>query len=143
MEETGVVKSLDGTKAFVSLKKQGGCEGCSAGSVCKSMSGGDAEIEALNSADAKAGDTVRIAFKSYSYMKGALLVYGIPMLFLMIGAVFGKEFLPRFVHSVQSDTLSALAGFGFFGLSFVIIKTISNRFDKKQELIPVIEEVIK
>lgn len=143
MEETGVVKSLDGTKAFVSLKKQGGCEGCSVGSACKSMSGGDAEIEALNFVNAKIGDTVKIAFKPYAYMKGALLVYGIPTLFLVIGAVLGKEYFSRLMPSIEPDTLSALAGFGFFGLSFVIIKTISNRFEKKRDLMPVIEEVIK
>jgi sigma-E factor negative regulatory protein RseC len=141
MEETGVVSRVDGPKALVMVKKQSACDACAAGSACKVSESG-AEIEAFNAVHAEVGDTVKISFKAFTYLKGTLLVYGIPALALIAGAVFGKEFLPGFFPSSDPDILSAIAGFGFMIGSFVAVKLIISKFEKKKELVPVIEEII-
>ncbi|MEW6108959.1 MAG: SoxR reducing system RseC family protein [Nitrospirota bacterium] len=140
VEETGVVKSIAGMTAIVSVPKKSACEGCTAG-ICKpdeqSM-----EIEALNRAGAKVGQKVRVAVKSYAYTKGSMLVYGLPAVSLIIGAVLGKEVFSRFFEGMDPDILSAIFGFGAFMVSFVIIKIWTVTAGKRADSRPVIEEIL-
>lgn len=143
MEEVGIVKEIDGLKAIVTVQKQGGgCESCPGSSLCKTIGSGEAVVEALNKANARVGDTVRISFKAYTYLKGTILVYGIPSLMLIIGAVAGKEYASRIFSNMDPDVLSAVCGFGLFGISFLILRLWSKRYGDKKELMPVIEEII-
>lgn len=140
IEEIGVVKSIDGIMARVNVPKKSACEGCTAG-ICKpdeqSM-----EIEAFNQAGAKPGQKVRVAIKSYAYVKGSMLVYGFPAISLVIGAVLGKEVFSRFFTGIDSDMLSAIFGFSAFILSFIFIRFWMNKSSKKVESRPVIEEIL-
>ena len=85
---------------------------------------------------------MKIAFKAFTYLKGTLLIYGIPALALVVGTVVGKEYLSVFFPSSDPDMLSALSGFGFMIASFLGVKLLISKFEKKKELVPVIEEVI-
>ena len=118
MEEVGVIMSIDGLTAKVSVRRKSACEGCTAG-TCKpgeqSM-----EIEALNPIKAKVGQNVRVVMKPYSYLKGAIIVYGIPAIALVIGAILGKEFFSRYFTGVDPDVVSAFFGFGAFIVFFEI-----------------------
>jgi sigma-E factor negative regulatory protein RseC len=142
MEEVGVVKEVIGPKAFVTVQRQSGCDSCPGGSVCK-LAGNEAEIEAVNEAKAKAGDTVRIAFKPYTYLKGTIFVYGIPSIMLIIGAIVGKEYLSRFLPNMDPDIVSAIGGFGLFAMSFLFMKVWMKRYEGKKEYMPVIVEIIE
>jgi sigma-E factor negative regulatory protein RseC len=141
MEETGVVKRVDGPKAFVTVRRQSACDACASGSACKVSESG-AEIEAFNAVHAEVGDTVKIAFKAFTYLKGTLLIYGIPALALVVGTVVGKDYLSIFFPESDPDMLSALSGFGFMIASFLVVKLLISKFEKKKELVPVIEEII-
>jgi sigma-E factor negative regulatory protein RseC len=140
VEEIGVVTSVDGQTARVNVPKKSACSGCTAG-VCvageQSM-----EIIALNKAGAKAGQKVRVSVHSNVYMKSAMIIYGIPSIALVLGAVFGKEVMPGVIRGTDPDVLSAIFGFGFLGLSFVFVKIWAGRKIDKAESSPVIEEII-
>jgi sigma-E factor negative regulatory protein RseC len=142
VEEIGIVKEIIGTKAMVIVERQGGCESCPGGSVCKNMGGGESAIEAVNQANARLGDTVRIVFKPYTYIKGAVFVYGIPALMLIIGAIIGKEYISKIFPGMEPDLVSAVSGFGFFIFSFLVMKFILKRYEGKKEYMPVIEEIV-
>jgi sigma-E factor negative regulatory protein RseC len=141
MEEVGVIMSIDGLTAKVTVPRKSACEGCTAG-ACKpgeqSM-----EIEALNPIKAKVGQTVRVVMKPYSYLKGAIIVYGIPAIALVVGAILGKEFFSTYFTGVDPDVVSAFFGFGAFIIFFLLIKFWSIKFEKKRDLKPVIEEIIE
>ncbi len=140
LEEIGTIISIEGRYARVSVPKKSSCEGCTAGTCAvgeQSM-----EIEALNKAGAVIGQRVRVMVHSYAYMKGSMIIYGIPAIFLVIGAVFGKEIMPRFFPARDSDILSALFGFSFLLASFILIKFWSQKQAKKTESTPVIEEIL-
>jgi sigma-E factor negative regulatory protein RseC len=143
MQETGIVREVVGPKAIVAVQKQSGCESCPGGSVCKSLGAGEGLVEALNEARANVGDSVKISFKPYTYLKGSILVYGLPALMLIIGAVIGKEYLPNIITGIDPDIASAIGGFGLFIFSFIIMKILSNRFEAKKEYMPVITEILK
>lgn len=142
MEEVGIVKEVTGHKAVVVVQKQDVCSACPAGSLCKTVEGG-AAIEAINEANAQVGDTVKIIFKTYTYLKGTVLIYGIPALMLIIGAVVGKELVSKAFPGMDPDIISAISGFGLFLGSFFCIRFLVKRFEGKKEYMPVISEILK
>lgn len=142
MKEIGIVKEISGSIAIVSVQRQSACDSCPGGSVCK-LIGNEARIEALNKVKAKIGDTVEVEFKPYTYLKGTVLIYGIPALMLIIGAIIGKEILGTIFLNIDPDLLSAFSGLSLFILSFFFIKLFSNKFRTKKEYMPVIESIIK
>ncbi|MGO9015407.1 MAG: SoxR reducing system RseC family protein [Dissulfurispiraceae bacterium] len=142
MEEIGIVKEINGIKAIISVQKQGSCGSCPGATLCQTLGAGEALMEAYNHVGARAGDTVKVVFKSSNYLKGTMLVYGLPSLMLIVGAVLGKEYLGRFFPGADPDILSAGTGFGFLIITFLVIKLWSNIFELKKEFTPIIEEII-
>ena len=142
MEEIGIVKEINGIKAIISVQKQGSCGSCPGGSLCRTLGAGEALMEAYNYVDARAGDTVKVVFKSSNYLRGTMIVYGLPSLMLIIGAVLGKEYLSRFFPAADPELLSAGCGFGFLAITFLAIKLWSNKFGHKKEYMPIIEEIM-
>ncbi|MBI4848041.1 MAG: SoxR reducing system RseC family protein [Nitrospirae bacterium] len=142
IEETGIVSKTDGNIAKVLVHRRSGCEGCAAQGACEPSDAG-MEIEALNPVNAKVGQTVRISMNPKLYLKGSLLVYGIPLTALIGGAIIGKNLGERFMGSSNSDLVAAVAGFSSLILSFIAIKLWSRNAETKAEYKPVIEEIIK
>lgn len=140
MEEIGVVKSIEGVYARVAVKKKSMCEHCTAGTCHLTEEG--AEIEALNEARAQVGNRVRVVLRAYSYLKGSLILYGLPALALIVGAVAGKEYFSRFFRGMDPDSVAALFAFGLFALSFIVIRLWSARAERKTQYKPVIEEIL-
>jgi sigma-E factor negative regulatory protein RseC len=141
VEEVGLVKRVDGDLATVAIEKKNSCEGCSL-KVCKPDEQ-HMEIEALNSAHAVVGQKVKVALKSYSYLRNSSVIYGIPALALVLGAVAGKEVVSTFFANSDPDIVSAFSGFGAFALSFLCIKLWSLKAGAKTALKPVIEEILE
>ncbi len=141
IEEIGTVKSTNGMIAIVSVPRRSACDGCTAG-TCKTEEQ-SMEIEAVNEAGAVAGQRVKVSVQSIAYMKGSLIVYGVPALGLVVGAVFGKELLGRFFQASDPDVLSAVSGFVAFGAALVIVKIWTNAASRKIESKPVIEEILR
>lgn len=126
--------------AIVSIPRKSACEGCTAG-TCRQEEQ-SMEIEAVNRAGAAEGQRVRVAIKSSAYMKGSMVVYGLPAIGLVVGAVLGKEVVSGFFKGVDPDILSAAAGFAVFGITLLIVKLWSNSTGNKVESKPVIEEIL-
>ncbi len=141
MEEIGVVIKTLGRFAKVSIAKPKGiCEHCTLGTCHVSEEG--SEIEALNMAGAREGQKVRVVMKPFSYMKGSLIVYGLPVLALVLGAILGKELALSQLKGSDPDSISAIFAFGAFGISFLFVKIWSSKAEKKLEYKPVIEEIL-
>ena len=140
VEEVGFVKSVDGTFATVTVHKKSACEGCSL-KVCKPNQE-DMEIQAFNSVHAQVGQRVKVVLRPYTFLKGSMVVYGIPAVALVCGAVLGKELLSPFFAGSDPDIVSAITGFGAFLLSFLFIRLWSSRQGDKPESKPVIAEIL-
>lgn len=150
MDEIGLVKKIDGVTATVVVGKRKACEGCIENQSCTIVSEDiddnkeqTVEIAALNIAGAKVGQTVRVTAKSFTYVQGTVLVYGIPAFALLLGAVFGKYLLHGLLPAVNPETLSAVAGFSAFIISFICLKIISSNIEKKTENTPIVESIIE
>lgn len=140
MDEIGIVKRISGIIATVSVERKSACDSCKAG--CK-VTDSEAVIEAVNEAKASVGQKVRVEMKPYLYLKGSIIIYGIPAGALIIGAVIGKELISGFFKNMDPDIVSAVSGFGLFALSFLAVKIWSRRFEKKAEYKPVVAEILE
>lgn len=141
VEEIGVVRSVNGEVATVCIPKKTGCEGCTL-KACKTEEQ-FMVLEALNPVKAVIGQRVKVAMRPYTYLKGSLIIYGIPALALIAGAFIGKEVLSPHFGRLDPDTVSAVFGFGAFAVSFILIKLWSRKVSNKPESKPVIEEIIQ
>ncbi|MEJ2314402.1 MAG: SoxR reducing system RseC family protein [Nitrospirota bacterium] len=140
MEEVGSVKSIQGPLATVVVAKKSACEHCTAGTC--TIKGGGAEIEALNEAGAKVGQRVRVELQAYSYVKGSIMIYGLPAVALIAGAIAGKELVGA-RWGLDSDLVSAIFAFGAFALSFIVVKLWSKGAEKSTGYRPVVKEILE
>lgn len=132
MEQVGVVKSLDGEYANITVKRLSAC-----GSNCKSCGGGceikPVDIIVRNELGAKVGDTVELESESDSILKILLILYSIPLVFLLIGIGIGM-----LVFKGRTD-MYEIASFGigivFLSISFLVIKKIDKNFKDKHKLV--------
>lgn len=141
IEEIGTVKSLSGGIAVVLVPRKSACEGCTAG-TCKPEEQA-MEIEALNRAGAQVGQRVKVAITPSTYMKGSLIVYGVPAVALVLGAVVGKEWGGGLFPGRDPDILSAVVGFGAMFLALGAVKLWSLGAARQTAIKPVIEEIIR
>jgi len=142
MEETGIIKSIDGMTAKVVVARRSSCcENCEK-DACDIPEDG-VETEAINAAGARVGQRVKIVMSTLTYFKGTFLVYIIPIVALITGAILGATYLPLFIKGTDPDQLAALGGFALLFISLVVIKVVFSFIEKKTEYRSIIEKVIE
>lgn len=124
--EEGIVLRVGQSLAWVKMTRSSSCEACSERDACHSMGGSDndMEVEAINSAGAKAGDKVVITFETASLFKISFLLYLFPVFSMIAGAVIGQQ-ISKTYHADPS-AFAALFACLFFMISFFIIRVISK-----------------
>ncbi|MBF0539411.1 MAG: SoxR reducing system RseC family protein [Nitrospirae bacterium] len=148
MEETAIVKGVSGITATVVVQRTSACSHCSSSKVCDSTGedslAEDSMIEAINTVNARVGQKVIIELKTYTYLKGALIVYAIPAIALLTGAIVGRAVLSgmSMFSSMKPDVVSAIVAFMAFFVSLVAVKLISGRLDQKADHKAVIKRVL-
>ena len=92
-----VVIRIEGNEAVVKSLATGGCGqcnssgGCGSGKVSQLFAGKPREFRARNNVGAKAGDRVQISLPEGVLLNGALLVYLLPLLMMIAGAMVGMQ----------------------------------------------------
>ncbi len=134
-EEGIVLKLQSPTTALVKTTKSTACEGCASKQSCNSMdTGKEMEVEVINPANAKEGDKVVIEFKSSSLLKASFLIHIFPILCLVAGAIVGQEVAVKF--SLDKSATSAIFGFLFFVLAFLIVRLVGEKMADKDSYKP-------
>jgi len=133
---------LDSNNAWVKTKKTKACEGCSSRGACSAMgSGEEMEVEAINAAGGKVGDRVVLSLETSSLLKASFLLYIFPILCMLLGAFTGLKLAP--VLSIDASIVAAIGGFFFFGLSFLLVKSMGDRMVQKDEYRPKIIRILR
>ena len=119
IHETGRVVAIKGNKVWVQTIRASACESCSARSGCgqrvlASASKGRAnQILVNNHLGARVGDEVTLAIAESALLSASLLVYAMPLLLMVLGAVAGQQWLPAQDVGAIAGSLAGLAiGFG-------------------------------
>jgi sigma-E factor negative regulatory protein RseC len=142
-QEQGLVTSIreDGW-ARVVAKRRDACADCGASHCCASFgSSSEMVIKALNRAGAGVGDLVSITLGSGTVLKGAAVMYLIPVAGLISGAVTGAGLSERLPFSETGAVI--LLGFSGLILGFIITAFISRQMSARSRLSPVITRIIK
>jgi len=141
MYEEGSVIKTDGEVAVVRVVRGTACDNCSASGACKSLGGGrDMEVEATNVVGAEVGDRVRVEIPSSSVAKMAFLVYLIPIMSLVLGAMFGMEI----GATVSLDPELCALGISLvcFSVAFLIVRRIGQSLADNRNYTPRISKVL-
>lgn len=128
--------------AMVVTERGDACRNCESAQFCHALADcSRLETRVLNRAGAGVGDTVWISLSSGSVFKSALILYILPTVSLLFGAVGGAELHKQ----LGIGETGAAIGLGFAGLilGFAIAKLISRRQTVSRKLTPVITRIIK
>jgi sigma-E factor negative regulatory protein RseC len=139
IEDIGKVVKIQGDQAFIEVERSSACAECGLQEAEEMTTGGKVVFEAFNMIQAKVGDRVKVQVQTAAYMKATAYVYGIPVLLLASGAVFGAYIAGPLNRS--SDAMSALFGIGGLMLGIFILFLMRKK-GKAKKYIPAVVEVL-
>lgn len=144
MSRNGIVIEVKGEYAAISTSRRGICGDCADRSSCsfESAMGSDAPeiVQAGNPVGASPGDLVEFDLPGFTELKLSILIWAVPIIGLIAGAIIGSRIHGFF--SLSND-LSTLIGavFGFF-LFFAPIVIYDRMVASDPKLNPSIIRVI-
>ena len=124
IQEEGIVIETRGKTATVQINRSSACAHCKAGCM---EQGGFMVTEAENSAGAQAGDTVRLEFNPRAALTAVLIVFGLPLAALLLGAIITAVVADMVGYGDRSQLLSIAAGAILFFLTFIPIRAYDRR----------------
>jgi sigma-E factor negative regulatory protein RseC len=130
LETRAIVIRVEGREALVESMQGGGCghcdseKGCGSGKLSQLFCSEPRRFRVRNDANAQVGTVVQIALAEGLLLRSALLMYMLPLLLLLCGAMTGAQF----AGGEQSrEVYSAIGGLLGLSLGFAIVKVISLR----------------
>ncbi|MGD9972788.1 MAG: SoxR reducing system RseC family protein [Desulfatirhabdiaceae bacterium] len=134
-EEGIIIRIGDNDIAWVKTVRSSACESCSARHSCSTQdSGKEMEVEAFNPIAAKEGDRVIIRMKTSTLLNAAFMMYIVPILFMLAGALIGDGLSSSL--RMDSVLLSTFMGLFSFILSFVLIRYKTGRKEVRDRYRP-------
>ncbi|MDI6793830.1 MAG: SoxR reducing system RseC family protein [bacterium] len=86
MQEQGRIIKVEGNQARVTLEPKEACRSCK---LCQAGRQGEMIIQVENSIGARVGDQVKLEIEVEEVLRSAFLLYGLPLLGLLIGFLGG------------------------------------------------------
>ena len=140
VSEQGIVEQVSKTKAVVRVTRYSACAGCHSKGACMPSDSKEVVMEALNELHAEVGDYVQVSVPAGSLLKVSFLVYFVPVVALIGGAIAGNVWA---VARHMDPTLTAIAcGGAAMGLTFGIVKWFDRTADLKTQYWPRITRIL-
>ncbi|PLX73467.1 MAG: hypothetical protein C0615_10925 [Desulfuromonas sp.] len=143
IEEFGSVVELRSKQiAVVLCQKSSFCENCAAEGICHVGDDQSSKlIEVHNHLAASVGDRVKIATTTRTFLQSSFLLYIVPLIFLIVGAVSGQMIGDFLENGPDPNLLSALMGTAFMAGSFFILRA-GTKMLSKEEFMPRIVAIV-
>ncbi len=139
--ECGTVVRVEEERVLVELSAQGMCASCSAREGCVSLSDGrKRQIFLQNTLNAAMGDMVEFRVEERAVILSSLLLYLMPVLFLVAGVILGYRYYG--LIGMDQDLASGLAGIIFLVLAFLLIRLLNYFVSGGSSLQPRMERII-
>ncbi len=132
--ETGVVLAvlppLGGrpAQATVRLLASDQCEGCPASCVCRPAGGDRRLMDVLDPIGVTVGDRVQVAVPGGAVLRASFLVYGLPLLLLLLGVGLGTRIWPA--TEPMRDLWSFLVGVGLAAAAVPWVRQTVQRLER-------------
>ncbi|MDF1630176.1 MAG: SoxR reducing system RseC family protein [Alcanivoracaceae bacterium] len=116
IEEQGRVVAVESGAVWVETVRHTSCQSCAASKGCGhalldgQRAGARATVRALSTDAFRVDDLVVVGIPEGLLMRGAVLVYLVPLLLLFAGALVGEQFTGSFVDPAAVGGLLGLAG---------------------------------
>lgn len=142
IEESGVVVAVDGAHARVARDGDGGCGSCGSGQGCglslwaRFFGRRQNEFTVRNPKGARVGDRVLVGIPEQALVRGALLVYLLPLVAMLSAGVVAQELQGEAV-SEMAVWMAAAVGLGA-GLWFASV--VAHRWRRDPRYVPVVLE---
>lgn len=140
--ENGTVQRIENNWAWVLTQRKAGCDNCGHKGSCNMIEGADHMlVRAANNARARVGDNVELFLSTRTRIKSLLVLYILPVVGLLIGAVSGGS-LSRLIGLSENlgTVLFTLAG---LVLAFTLVRVLGKRMSSSEELTPVVSRIIR
>ncbi len=127
LQEQGVVVAVEPGAIWVETVRASTCGACKAKAGCghhlinEQQSGQRARLRVPSQDSHQVGDTVNVELPEGALMRGALWVYGLPLVLLFIGALLGSAL------AIETVDASAILGMAGLFLGFAINRVMSRR----------------
>ena len=137
--EKGEVIALKGREVYVRL---GAGEKCSKCGICSSDGKGGMILRAVTDESLKPGDKVYVFLKPAVMIKSAIVLYLLPLVFLVIGYFVGTYVAKLLGVPRSNEALPALFSLGLCGLSFLIIFLYDRAKRNDPDFAPYVKRII-
>jgi len=140
LEAEGVIVKIGQEGVFVETSRVSACgscsskEGCGTSTLSQLLGSKTSSFKVLNPIGAALGERVVIGMEEAALLKSSLLVYLLPLAFLLAGAIFGGWLAP---DSLQ-DAYAVGGVFVGLVLGFVALKLVSANARTNSQFQPVI-----
>ncbi len=112
MQQTGIVRQVDGDMALIAGERASTCGSCAGKSSCATLGAWNQrtlELHVYNGVNARVGDEVVIEVPDHLVLQSACRLYGLPMLCFFVAGV-SAYFASHYFAVGQPDVLAALSG---------------------------------
>ncbi len=99
------------------------CEGCPASGICRPDDNERRILDVLDPVGVAEGDRVRVAVPGGAVLRASFLIYGLPLILLVIGVVIGTKLW--FDHGMR-DLWSFLLGAGLAGAAVPFVARLAR-----------------
>ena len=131
MEEEAIVLEVKDKKAKVKIERSKSCRGCG---LCSLNPGGMMVTEVEDSIGVKVGNRVQVEIPDKDFLKAAFILYLVPVIGLITGALIGSKFNPH---------MSIFGGFIGLVLSFVFVHYYDRKMGRRKRFYSRITKVLK
>jgi sigma-E factor negative regulatory protein RseC len=130
LETRAIIVQVEGQYALVQASQANGCEqckgkGCGSGKLSQLFCSKPRQFQVENPINAGVGDEVVISVAEGAILRGIGLVYLLPLLLLVIGAMLGSAWVGQSLG--QHDGYAAAGALSGLAAGFIAVKWISLR----------------
>lgn len=122
--EEGIVTKVTEKEIEIELIKTGNCDNCGTKDFC--MGGEIKTITLKNEYDLSMGDKVIIEVRGKTILKTVFLLYGIPLLILILSFLILYQIL-----EVNKELIASSVSFTFIGIYYLLMATYFRKFENQ------------
>lgn len=141
--ENAIVISVENDQTWIETQRKSVCGQCSASKGCgtsvlsKVLGNRLSKMKAINKINAKVGDEVVVGLNEKSLLKGAFMIYMMPLLFLFSFSIVGQLISNNLQIENSELLIIVFAVLGFY-LGMKRVKSFSKSIEKNEDYQPVI-----
>ncbi len=140
-----VTALLEGATARVEVSRNAMCDGCHQQSNCNIKmldSGRDTTAVVRNPMGARPGDKVEIAIDEAVLMRGSMVLYILPLVFMLLALLLAMALKDRINFGMGEDMLALLAALAGLAASLPVVRAWSRKSRYLATNIPVITRIL-